>query len=82
MFLTWNIKIIKPKIYYITYFTALKKSPISPLCWVLPNQYEQFLGVADGLGTDVRWVFKSTSPGGTIQVLQPTKERDYAKVKQ
>ncbi|XP_072025253.1 LOW QUALITY PROTEIN: cadherin-like and PC-esterase domain-containing protein 1 [Amphiura filiformis] len=61
---------------------ALKKSQISPLCWVLPNQYEQFLGVADGLGTDVRWVFKSTSPGGTIQVLQPTKERDYAKVKQ
>ncbi|XP_038054432.1 cadherin-like and PC-esterase domain-containing protein 1 [Patiria miniata] len=61
---------------------ALKKTYLSPMCWVMPSQYDQFLGVADGLGDDVRWVFKSTSPGGNIQVLQPTKERDYARLKE
>ncbi|XP_033114618.1 cadherin-like and PC-esterase domain-containing protein 1 [Anneissia japonica] len=61
---------------------ALRKSVISPVCWVLPAQYEQFLGVADALGTDVRWVVKSTTSGGIIQLLQPTRDRDFAKVKQ
>ena len=48
----------------------------------MPSQFDQFLGVADALGDEVQWVFKSTSPGGNIQVLQPTKERDYARVKE
>ncbi|XP_071961477.1 cadherin-like and PC-esterase domain-containing protein 1 [Antedon mediterranea] len=61
---------------------ALRKGVISPVCWVLPMQYEQFLGVADALGTDARWVVKSTAPGGAIQLLQPTRDRDFAKVKQ
>ena len=62
--------------------TALKKNYLSPACWVMPSQFDQFLGVADALGDEVQWVFKSTSPGGNIQVLQPTKERDYARVKE
>ncbi|XP_077979695.1 cadherin-like and PC-esterase domain-containing protein 1 [Glandiceps talaboti] len=61
---------------------SLRKSQLSPLCWVLPGQYEQFLSVADALGSEAKWVFKSPYPGGTIQLLQPTKERDFAKVKQ
>nr|XP_006821655.1 PREDICTED: cadherin-like and PC-esterase domain-containing protein 1-like [Saccoglossus kowalevskii] len=61
---------------------SLRKSELSPLCWVLPTQYEQFLSVADALGPDAKWVFKSPNPGGTIQILQPTKEKDFSKVKQ
>ncbi|XP_072174301.1 cadherin-like and PC-esterase domain-containing protein 1 [Diadema setosum] len=61
---------------------TLRRSQLAPLCWVMPAQYEDFLATADALGTDVRWVFKSPSPEGCIQVLQPTRERDYARVMQ
>ncbi|XP_071784213.1 cadherin-like and PC-esterase domain-containing protein 1 [Asterias amurensis] len=60
----------------------MKQSHITPACWVMPSQYDQFLGVADALGDEVQWVFKSTSPGGNIQVLQPSKDRDYSKIRE
>ncbi|XP_070558831.1 cadherin-like and PC-esterase domain-containing protein 1 [Ptychodera flava] len=60
---------------------SLRKSQLSLLCWVLPEQYEQFLSVADALGSEIKWVFKSPNPGGTIQILQPTKERDVSRVR-
>ena len=63
-------------------FTVMKQSHITPACWVMPSQYDQFLGVADALGDEVQWVFKSTSPGGNIQVLQPSKDRDYSKIRE
>ncbi|PIK58816.1 putative cadherin-like and PC-esterase domain-containing protein 1 isoform X2 [Apostichopus japonicus] len=61
---------------------AIRRNPVSPPCWVLPQQIDQFLGVADALGTDVRWLFKSPSPGGTKQILHPTKDSDFFKIKQ
>ncbi|XP_035676867.1 cadherin-like and PC-esterase domain-containing protein 1 isoform X2 [Branchiostoma floridae] len=61
---------------------ALRRSPLAPMCWVMPLEFEQFLSVADAVGGEAKWVFKSINPGGNIYILQPTKDRDYARIKQ
>ena len=63
--------------------SAVKQTQLYPACFVLPRQFEEFLSLADGLGGDARWVFKPLSPGGTrIHMLQPTKTRDFIKIKE
>ncbi|XP_030828397.1 cadherin-like and PC-esterase domain-containing protein 1 isoform X2 [Strongylocentrotus purpuratus] len=59
---------------------TVRRSQLAPVCWVLPAQFEEFMMTADAMGKDVRWVFKS--PGGGIQVLQPTRDKDYERIKQ
>lgn len=42
------------------------KQPLSPLCFVMPQQYQQFLDVADALGYSADWVLKPLAMGGRL----------------
>ncbi|XP_041457826.1 cadherin-like and PC-esterase domain-containing protein 1 isoform X1 [Lytechinus variegatus] len=59
---------------------SVRRSDVAPMCWVLPAQFDEFMMTADAMGSDVRWVFKPTKGG--IQVLQPTRDKDYERIKQ
>uniref|UniRef100_T1JPJ4 Cadherin-like beta sandwich domain-containing protein n=1 Tax=Strigamia maritima TaxID=126957 RepID=T1JPJ4_STRMM len=52
--------------------SVARRSHLTPLCFVLPNQMQQFVHVADALGEDAQWVVKPLSPGGgaAIELLE------------
>ncbi|RWS03278.1 cadherin-like and PC-esterase domain-containing protein 1, partial [Dinothrombium tinctorium] len=45
---------------------VLLKHPLTPLCFVFPQQYQQFLDVADALGYSAEWILKPVSVGGRL----------------
>jgi hypothetical protein len=49
--------------------TAVASRPITPACFSLPEQYEEFLNIADGPGFNNSWLLKSSLPGATFQHL-------------
>lgn len=40
------------------------KQPLSPLCFVMPTQYQQFIDVSDALGFSTQWILKPIVIGG------------------
>lgn len=74
-----NVFLIFPKM--LAFLTAIRHSQLSPLCYVLPAQHEQFLNAADATGGATKWVYKTLGPGHRVQLLQPTLNRDYLKIK-
>ena len=56
------------------------QSPMAPMCWTLPSQYDNFLGAISALGSKRQWVFKPLGPAaagqatGLIQVMPGESE--------
>ena len=44
-------------------FVALQHSPVSPACWVLPNQLNEFIQTFKVVGMQQKWVIKSANNG-------------------
>eukprot|EP00117_Sycon_ciliatum_P000768 scpid57083/ scgid6701/ Uncharacterized protein C7orf58 len=65
---------------------ALLSSPIAPLCWVLPVQFDGFASVVSVLGNTKRWVFKSLGAGSAseaqkqLTVMSSSTEADLKKI--
>lgn len=58
------------------------REPISPLCFLLPVQYQQFLDVSDALGFDADWVLKplqSIPHDGRSHDYQPHKVEIFSR---
>jgi hypothetical protein len=49
--------------------TAVAFRPITPACFALPEQYEEFLNIADGPGFNNSWLLKPSLPGAKFQHL-------------
>jgi hypothetical protein len=63
---------------------AIKVNQLYPQCFVMPAQFQEFLTVADAIGESGSWIFKPISAGNSrvpVQMLQPTKNRDFIKIK-
>jgi len=77
-----NVSTIVCSVVLFLPITALLGSPLSPLCYLLPTQYEEFLTQADVRGPGTYWVLKPLENGSThVQLVEPTSERDYLKIK-
>jgi hypothetical protein len=48
---------------------AIASRPITPTCFALPDQYEEFLNIADGPGFNNSWLLKSSVPDGRFEHL-------------
>jgi hypothetical protein len=48
---------------------AVASRPITPICFALPDQYEEFLNIADGPGFNNSWLLKPSLPGARFQRL-------------
>lgn len=55
------------------------RQPLSPLCFVLPAQYQQFLDVSDALGYSADWVLKPLAFGGRLSGNAPQLLNIFAK---
>lgn len=57
------------------------REPISPLCFLLPAQYQQFIDVSDALGFNADWVLKplQSLPGDRSHDYQPRKIEIFSK---
>ncbi|CAG2100173.1 unnamed protein product [Medioppia subpectinata] len=42
----------------------IMKNPVTPLCFLMPNQFQQFVDVAEALGYSAEWLLKPISIGG------------------
>ncbi|KAJ9578935.1 hypothetical protein L9F63_024959, partial [Diploptera punctata] len=48
---------------------SLASRPITPICFSLPEQYEEFLNVADGTGFNSTWILKPSVSDGKLEQL-------------
>jgi hypothetical protein len=48
---------------------AVAGRPITPTCFELPDQYEEFLNIADGPGFNNSWLLKPTFRDGRFEHL-------------
>lgn len=46
---------------------ALFSRPITPACFALPEQYEEFLNVADAAGSNTSWLLKPSVPEENLE---------------
>lgn len=46
---------------------ALFSRPITPACFALPDQYEEFLNVADATGSNTSWLLKPSVPEENLE---------------
>lgn len=46
---------------------ALFSRPITPACFALPDQYEEFLNVADAAGSNMSWLLKPSVPEENLE---------------
>uniref|UniRef100_T1KKD3 Uncharacterized protein n=2 Tax=Tetranychus urticae TaxID=32264 RepID=T1KKD3_TETUR len=56
------------------------KNPFSPLCFILPHQYQAFLDVSDALGYSASWAFHTEIDRQSINIFTDegrNKLRDY-----
>lgn len=60
----------KPRPLFLHHLAFLK-NPVSPLCFLLPHQFQQFLDVADALGYSAEWILKPISFGGRLSGSGP-----------
>ena len=57
-------------------------TPLSPICHILPHQYEDFLMEAETRGPRTKWVLKPIGDKqGPVQLVEPSKDRDFMKIK-
>lgn len=56
--------------------TALMREPVSPLCFLFPAQYQQFLDVSDALGFDADWILKPLQSMPSDQAQNKPKRVD------
>lgn len=61
---------------------SARRSHLTPLCFVLPNQMEQLLHVADALGDDARWIVKPMSPGGSMELVDSSESFGILRLKE
>ncbi|KAI1278749.1 Cadherin-like and PC-esterase domain-containing protein 1 [Halotydeus destructor] len=56
----------------------LMRQPLSPSCFLLPEQYERFVDVAEALGKSTQWILKSEPESGHSfsRVLDFSSRRD------
>ena len=48
---------------------SLASRPITPMCFSLPEQYEEFLNVADSSGFNSTWILKPSVLNGKLEHL-------------
>ena len=46
---------------------AVVSRPVTPACFALPDQYEEFLNAADGAGLNKSWLLKPSVPEGKLE---------------
>ena len=54
---------------HLSALTAVASRPITPACFALPEQYEEFLNIADGPGFNSSWLLKPSLPGARFEHL-------------
>ncbi|XP_066995044.2 cadherin-like and PC-esterase domain-containing protein 1 [Anabrus simplex] len=67
---------------------SLHSNPLTPACFALPEQYEEFLNAADGPGFNSSWVLKPSSPGGkmehmsTMQIFNRVRLKEFPEMQE
>ncbi|XP_062520899.1 uncharacterized protein LOC134195829 isoform X2 [Corticium candelabrum] len=59
----WRKDALCATIYKAQHTMALQHSPVSPACWVLPNQLNEFIQTFKVVGMQQKWVIKSANNG-------------------
>ncbi|PSN51807.1 hypothetical protein C0J52_10894, partial [Blattella germanica] len=61
---------------------ALSSRPLTPLCFTLPEQFEEFLNVADGAGFNSSWLLKPTVGEGKMEHLSTMQFFNMVRLKE
>ncbi|GAB6029952.1 cadherin-like and PC-esterase domain containing 1 [Chamberlinius hualienensis] len=80
--LLWSVEGLCNTLNEARQISVLRRRYLSPICFQLPEQYEQFLSVADALGEDSKWIVKHPNSNSPPELLPTIDQKVQTFLKQ